>query len=263
MENGNNIKNFLFELSDKILKEASERSIILRLMGGIAVWTHCPKYKYLLEQNRHFLDIDFAAYLIDVVKIQKLFIDMGFEENKNVMRLFGNQRRIFYLISGNVYVYIDIVLDKIHFCHDINLKGRLEIDYPTLALSDLLLSKLQIVQLNEKDVLDSIVLLLEHDVNQGDNETINIDYVSKLCSINWGLWKTIIENLNKIDKELYKYLTDQKLINELKQTILKLKNNINIEKKSLSWKMRNLIGDRIKWYRDVDELQQATSQILK
>ncbi len=225
------IRNQLLNWTYRIIEEANLRDIVLRVIGGAGIWIHCPDYRYLLKDyNRSLPDLDFAGYLKDVVKIQQLFFDMGFEENKNVMRLFGNQRRIFNLSDEDIH--IDLVLDKLHFCHDIDLRGRLEIDYPTIPLADLLLSKLQIVQINEKDILDCIVLLLEHPVDYSDVETINIDYIAKLCSNDWGLWKTTNENLDKIQKLSYNYLVEQKLQEELEQKLEKLKDSIK-KKKSL------------------------------
>jgi len=75
---------------------------------------------------------------------------------------------------------------------------RLEIDYPTISLADLLLEKMQIVKLNEKDILDTIVMLREHDVGEGDKETINSDRVSGLLSDDWGFYYTVTTNLGKI-----------------------------------------------------------------
>ena len=46
--------------------------------------------------------------------------------------------------------HIDIFFDKLEFCHIIDFRGRLEIDYPTISLSDILLQKMQIVQTSLK-----------------------------------------------------------------------------------------------------------------
>ncbi len=240
-------------IKDKLLKEAKKRRIILRLFGGLAFIEHCPKYNHLFGTfNRNFLDIDFVGCLKQVVKIQKLFLDLGFQENKNVMRLFGTQRRIFELSD----FHIDVVLDRLHFCHDVDLRERLEIDYPTVSLSDLLLSKLQIVRISKKDFLDTIILLREHNVGDTDKETINVKYISRLCSNNWGLWKTVISNLEKLKKVTEAYLVNhQEDARNVSSKINILKKQIEEGKKSFKWNLRALIGERIKWYREVEELQ--------
>ena len=47
-------------------------------------------------------------------------------------------------------------------CHRLDLRSRLHIAGPALNPADLLLTKLQIVELNRKDAIDMIALLLAH-----------------------------------------------------------------------------------------------------
>jgi len=242
-------------LKDKILQEAKRRGIVLRLVGGMAFEVHCPKYRYLFADfGRKFPDIDFVGRLKQVLKIQELFLDLGFEENKNIMRLFGTQRRIFECPDSNIHV--DVILDQLRFCHDIDLRKRLEIDYPTLSLADLFLSKMQIVQINEKDILDIIILLLEHGIGETDNEVIDIKYISQLCSGNWGLWKTVTSNLEKTKGMNKRYLVDHPgNFKNVNAKIDMIKKHLEESKKSMQWKLRAKIGERIKWYREVEEVK--------
>ena len=53
-------------------------------------------------------------------------------------------------------------------CHRIEFGDRLGKSRPTLPVADLLLSKLQIVKINRKDVLDALILLAEHPLGQDD-----------------------------------------------------------------------------------------------
>ena len=241
-------------MKDKILNEAKRRGIVLRLVGGMAFEVHCPKYRYLFDDfGREFPDIDVVGYLKQVVKIQKLFLDLGFEENKNIMRLFGTQRRIFDQPDSGLHV--DVILDQLRFCHDIDLRKRLEIDYPTLSLADLFLSKMQIVRINEKDLVDIIILLLEHDVGETDREAINIKYISQLCSGSWGLWKTVTSNLEKIKGMNKRYLGDHPgNFKDVNSKIDMIRKHLEERKKSMQWKLRARIGEKIKWYREVEEV---------
>jgi hypothetical protein len=110
-----------------------------------------------------------------------------------VTRLFGEGRMLFH---DPVYSrHIDIFLDKLDFSHILPLYGRLEVDSPTLPLAELLVEKMQIYQLNEKDVIDTIMLLREHPVGATDEETINAGVVSHLAANDWGLWRTLTDNL--------------------------------------------------------------------
>ncbi len=241
-------------MKDKILQEAKRRGIVLRLVGGMAFEVHCPKYRYLFDDfGREFPDIDVVGCLKQVVEIQKLFLELGFEENKNVMRLFGTQRRIFECPGSRLH--IDVILDRLRFCHEIDLRKRLEIDYPTVSLADLFLSKMQIVQINEKDLVDIIILFLEHDVGETDRETINVNYISRLSSHDWGLWKTVTSNLEKTKRLVEKFLKDNpENIKNVRSKINAVKNYLQESKKSLRWKLRAKIGERIKWYHEVEEV---------
>ncbi len=147
----------------------------------------------------------------------------------------------------------DLFLDELHMCHDITFKGRLSIDYPTLSLVDLLLEKMQIVELDAKDIIDTVALIREHAIGADDNETINTEYLSSLCSCDWGLWMTITTNLNKVRGYLAQFgtLSDEDK-NDVEKKIAKLLEIIDTAPKSTSWKVRAKIGTKKKWYRTVD-----------
>jgi hypothetical protein len=152
-------------------------------------------------------------------------------------------------------MHIDVFLDKLEFCHTVPWKGRLELDPETIPLAELLLQKMQIVEINEKDLIDTIMLLLEFPLGHHDDETINIDRVAGLCGKDWGWWRTLTMNLGKVRQmaEHYEQLTDeetQRVADQVQAALAR----IEAEPKSLSWRLRAKVGDRKKWYRDVGEL---------
>lgn len=243
------------ELLNEVLEKAEEYNVIMRVIGSIAFRIKCPDYKYMEYENKRYLtDIDFIVYNKDIVKVQDLFFDLDWSENQTVLRLFGDKRRIFY--HPEVEIHSDIFIDKLRFCHEINFKNRLEIDYPTISLVDLLLEKLQIVEINKKDLVDTMILLSQYDVSTDGSEkdVINGRYLSRLTSRNWGWWRTATMNLKKTHNFAGEYLNqkDSKLV---RNRIEKILNLIASTGKSLSWKLRSIFGDRFKWYRDVEELQ--------
>lgn len=242
----------LFELTDRIMEEAKKRDITLRVLGAVAFRLHCPQFKYIESSLRRLLsDIDFAAYKRDDTKVDRLFIDMGYQEDI-VVRSFYANRRIFH--NPKYSIHSDIFFDKMEMCHDINFKGRLEIDYPTISLVDLLLEKMQIVQINEKDIIDTIMLFREHDCGNSDNEMINTGYLASLCGKDWGLWRTVTMNLAKVRKLLPQFdILKGEDIRIVGNRIDRTLESIEKEPKSLGWKMRAKIGNQKKWYRDVEE----------
>jgi hypothetical protein len=114
---------------------------------------------------------------------------------------------------------------------------------------------MQIVKLNEKDVIDTIMLLREHPIGGSDDGTINADYLARLLARDWGLWKTIttnLENVGKTTQTLEKLSEEDKV--DVTSKIAALRDRIDKEPKTRGWKIRSQIGEKRKWYRDVDEL---------
>ncbi len=249
-------ENFLEE-RDRILTALARpenQHILLRLIGALAFRTHCPRFGHLQEaMGRVFTDIDFASYQRFYKDIQRLLTDLGYEEDRMVSRLFGEQRMLFHDTAYGRH--IDVFFDRLHFNHVIPLQGRLEAERLTLPLAELLLEKLQIVRINEKDLIDTIMLLREHPIGQCDDETINAPVVTGLTSRDWGLWRTVTGNLSLVKEFLPKYPQlsdeDRRVVAERLDDLVQ---RIHDAPKSTAWKVRARLGDRVKWYEDVEEL---------
>ncbi len=239
----------------RILTASSNAGIIMRVIGSLAFQLHCPKYGYLqAAMGRAYTDIDFAAYHRQTKEIQVLMAGLGYRENREVFIVSEGDRAIFE--RSEIGIHIDVFYEKLAFSHIIYWNNRLEVDNPSIPLAELLLEKMQIVQINEKDVIDTIMLLLEHPLGEKDHETINVKYVAGLCSNDWGLWRTTSMNLDKVRQlaQGYTQLTaDQK--EKVAEQVKSALSHIEREPKSLAWRLRARVGDRVKWYRDVDEVQ--------
>ncbi len=238
----------------RILRASEEAGIMLRVIGSLAFQMHCPTYGNLQQAlGRVYTDIDFAAYRKQSKAIQALMAGLGYVENREVFIVSEGDRAIYNHTSSDLHV--DIFYDKLDFSHTISWNGRLEVDAPTIPLAEMLLEKMQIVKINEKDVIDTIMLLLEHPLGDSDNEVINIARVAKLCSNDWGLWRTTTMNLDKVKQlaQSYPQLTDEQKARVASQVNLALQ-RLEEEPKSTAWRLRSRVGDRIKWYKDVDEV---------
>ncbi|MCX6035479.1 MAG: hypothetical protein NTV38_10980, partial [Chloroflexi bacterium] len=204
--------------------------------------------------GRAYTDIDFAAYHRQTKEIQVLLAGLGYHENREVFIVSEGDRSIFE--RPEVGLHIDVFFGKLDFCHVIHWEGRLEVDHPSIPLAEMLLEKMQIVQINEKDIIDTIMLFLEHPLGAGDTETINIKHVAGLCSTDWGLWRTTTMNLEKVRQlaQSYEQLTGEQkgIIDSQVKAALE---RIDHEPKSLAWRLRARVGDRVKWYKDVDDVQ--------
>lgn len=238
----------------RIIKASNDAGIILRVIGSLAFQSHCPKFGYLqAAMGRAYTDIDFAAYRKQTKEIQELMAALGYRENREVFIVSEGERAIFD--KPEVGLHVDVFYEKLDFCHIIRWEGRLEVDAPSIPLAEMLLEKMQIVQINEKDVIDTIMLLLEHPLGGIDNETINIKRVAGLCGSDWGLWRTTTMNLEKVRvlAQGYEQLTAEqkaKIDTQVKTALARL----DQEPKSLAWRLRARVGDRVKWYKDVDEV---------
>jgi hypothetical protein len=179
--------------------------------------------------------------------------ELGYVDQPAVTVMFGDMRMIWDNTSNGVHV--DIFFDKLQMNHDIPFTDRLELEELTIPLSDMLLEKMQIVHINEKDIIDSIVLLREHALGHAAPETIDTEYVATLLSNDWGFYYTATTNLKKVQDRLSTYRElneeDRSDVSNKIQTILKI---IEDEPKTFAWKIRAKFGTKKKWYRDVEEL---------
>jgi hypothetical protein len=242
------------EEGPRIVREGAKRGLHLKLLGAIAFQNHCPKYNYLTAKLRRQLsDVDFAAYNSERATIEKLMREFGYSDQPMVSALFGHQRMIWDNKSNGLHV--DIFFDKLEMNHDIPFRGRLEIEEMTIPLSDMLLEKMQIVQLNEKDIIDTIMLLREHAVGDAAPETIDASYLAKLLSNEWGFYYTVTTNLKKVEDRLnvYPELTEEDRA-DVSSKIQNLLAILEKAPKTLAWKLRARVGPKTKWYKDVDDV---------
>jgi hypothetical protein len=235
---------------------AKNRGIVLRVMGACAVRIHCPKYGYLSDKlGRQLTDLDFMSYDKYMPKMERFFEEIGYQPRRAFSLHWGHEayKRQFFDDPKNKR-HVDVFFDELEMSHTISFKRRLELDYPTITLADLMLEKMQIVKINEKDIKDAIVLLREHNVGQVDEETVNSKYIADLLSNDWGFYYTVTGNLDKVKRLLREYdaLSEDDIRHDANE-IDKLLRIIEEAPKSVGWKMRAKIGTRKKWYTEVGE----------
>lgn len=225
----------------------------IRVLGSIGVAIHCAASRSLIPSfERTYADIDFAAYGRDARKVSATMVALGYLEDR-VVAINSEGRRAIFDKPG-ARIHLDVFYDELEFCHRIPLAGRLEADRPTIPLAELLVSKLQIVKVNEKDVIDTALLLLDHDLGVGDADVIDVGRIAQLCADDWGLWRTLTMNLEKVRAIAGAYpqlLPDQRAC--VVYATAALKGAIDQQPKPLSWRMRDRVGDRRQWWTDVDE----------
>jgi hypothetical protein len=239
----------------RILEAARAERLVLRVLGSLAFQMHCPTHGSLQAKlGRAYTDIDFASYSQLAKGVRELLGRLGYVEDREVFVVTEGGRAIFE--SPKTRLHVDVFYGKLDFCHVIPWDGRLEADEPTIPLAEMLLEKMQIVQINEKDVIDTIMLLLEHPLGDSDRETIHMGRVAGLCAGDWGLWRTVTMNLGKVGLLAQGYAQlepEQK--SRVTQQVQQALERIDAEPKPLAWRLRARVGDRVKWYKDVEEVQ--------
>jgi hypothetical protein len=248
----------LLDLGKDLVDIGAERGVTLRILGHLAIRDHVKKHIELLDlMNRvptH--DIDFMGYSQEQTQADRMFTDLGYEVDPSVAfsQEYGLQRLIFHHHEKEIMV--EIFLDELNMAHVLDFRGRLELDIPTISLVDLLLSKLQIQDISEKDIKDMIVLLAEHEFGDDDREFIDIDYLLKLTRNDWGLYYTANKNLGLVKEYSDRYeVIDSSTRESVKVRLDRLMQSMEDEPKSIQWKLRAKIGTRVKWYQDVGDVE--------
>lgn len=253
-----NSENLHLEFVDEglnLVSEAEERGIQLRILGSIAYRLQCPKNVHLFDDmGRVLTDVDFAASKNHNQEIREFLISRGYVPDEGVYVASEGTRHIYLHPETNLNV--DVFADELYFCHRIPLRDRLHIDTPTISTTDLLLEKMQIVEINLKDFKDTLVLMLEHPLGgvEDSNKHIDVSYITGIMSKDWGFYYTFTTNL----KRVLDYIKEFPAINEDEATIIRSRINdllqvIEDTPKSLKWKMRAKIGTKMLWYQEVTE----------
>jgi hypothetical protein len=242
--------------AEAIIAAASERGLHLRLLGALAVIKQCPGGVWLLEKtNRVLTDLDFMGYDKEIRQVEQMFAELGYEVlgGRGVTMDVWVGRRIFHDPSGGRR-RVDVFLDRLDFCHPIELKGRLELDPTTIPLTDILLEKLQIVEINEKDLKDLVVLLLEHPIADGHGGGLDAPYVVDMLAKDWGFYYTVSLNLDRIRRymETIPDLSDEQRAT-VEGRIADLWDRVEAAPKGMKWKLRAKVGPSRRWYNEVGE----------
>lgn len=225
----------------RVLDAANAEGIPLRLLGGLAIYLQSTSAKTHEQLKRSYKDLDFVVLSKFTGKTKMLFAKLGYSANKNYNALHGHQRLLFWDEQHGRQV--DIFVDRMQMCHNIDFRSRLHIDERTLSLADLMLTKLQIVELNEKDMFDTMALFIDFDVEDSE-QGINAVYISGLTGNDWGLQKTLDTNLKKIKT----FAVERNFSEDVQERVDKLLARMEKQPKSFAWKTRAMVGERVRWY---------------
>ena len=266
-------QEFLRE-SVALVDEARRRNISLRILGSLAIYSHsvhvpeCITVFHRLgrveEGKPLFTDLDLAGYARQGRFISGLFKDRQFKPDDMVNGFFGDRRLIYYEGTGKFHV--DVFLDKLEFSHDVQFgsrpeDGRLELDFPTITLADIVLEKLQIHHVGRKDLVDLIILFLGHDLRGSealDNELVDDTYLCEILGDDWGFWHESLQNLEKTRQLAHSFAEAGRLdpdqFARVRGRLATLEGRLQACPKTRKWEKRSRAGVSKPWYREVEEV---------
>jgi hypothetical protein len=234
----------------RILERAGSESVPLWLVGGLAIRFHGHGSRRP-SLERDYKDIDLVTVRGSSKRVCELLQSMGYEPN-DTFNTMNRSRALFYDVRRNRQV--DVFIDTFVMCHTLPLASRVDVDALTVPLAELLLTKLQIVQLNQKDLIDVLALLLDHDVGTHDGETINASYIAHLCAGDWGLWRTCKLNVERVKAGAESTDLSPEDRQVVADRLQRLWREIDSVPKSRRWKLRDRVGDRVRWYEEPEEV---------
>ena len=248
----NGILSDMVDEAERVAEEAEREDVAIRLLGGVAIKVRAqdglqPAFE------RDYADLDWITPKGKSSRTQKFFESLGYAPQTRFNALYGRERLLFFDEEHDRQV--DVLVGTFRMSHEIPFGKRMTLEPVTVPLAELLLTKLQIIELNEKDVRDALALLHDHPVGEEDGESVNGAHIAGLCSSDWGLWRTFTANLEALEGHLKRYELGEEGKERITERIKALQERIEEEPKTFGWKMRAKIGDRKRWYELPEEVE--------
>jgi hypothetical protein len=229
----------------RLLHLADSEGVPLRVLGGVAIHLRAPG-ELPSALTRPYADVDFVTAKGSSAAVQHLLRANDYEPHVAFNALHGTERLLFFDNANERQV--DVFVGAFTMSHKVPVADRLELEPATLPLAELLVTKLQIAELNEKDVRDALALFHGHSVADRDGDAINAARVAEMCRTDWGLWRTLTGNLAACRGHLARYDLPEEEKTRIQAEMDALLDRIENEPKSRAWKLRARIGERKRWY---------------
>jgi hypothetical protein len=236
---------------ERLLGMASQEGVPLRLLGGVAICLKAPELPPSLA--RQYKDIDFAVTKKGGGAADKLLKNAGYEPNVAFNAMHARERGLYYDDTNGRQV--DLFIDAFRMCHEIPLGKRLEVETVSVPLAELMLTKLQIIELNEKDIRDTVLLFHGHPIEDRDDGAVNGALIAELCADDWGLWRTITANLERCRTHVGDYELPAADKERIEARFDELLQRIEDAPKSRGWRRRAKVGEKKRWYELPEEVE--------
>jgi hypothetical protein len=233
--------------AEALVAASSTRRLTLRMVGSAGIRLHCDGAALALDRrNRPAKDIDLVCRREDRRGVRELLEERGYLVDRDLLVAMEGTRYAFG--HPGTGVQVDLFVDRLSFCHTIELRDRFAHHATTIPVDDLLLQKLQIVEPVATDLMDLAALLESHEVadsGAGGAEAIDAGYVAGLLARDWGFHHTATVNLVR--------LRAGGGLAAPAARVEALLTAIELAPKTLRWRARARLGERVQWWRDVEE----------
>jgi hypothetical protein len=240
-----------------LVTEATTAGVTLRVVGSAGIRLHCPRPGPVMDRlGRPAKDIDFIVPQQHRKGMRRLLESHGYVADRDLLIAMEGTRYTFTHAGHGID--IDVFVERLNFCHTIEVRDRLGVHPVTIPLEELLLQKIQIVEMTTTDVIDISVLLVTHDVGGegGEAETIDSRHIARLLARDWGFHHTAVRNLRRTRDDRGGPAVsdlDERSRGLVRDRADRLLEAIDAEPKTLAWRMRDRIGERKQWWQDVDD----------
>jgi hypothetical protein len=241
------------EEARRVAEAAVSLGMSARLIGGLAIWLRCPSVRDG-PFERSYNDMDFAISAAAATKFKALLITQGYLPDQFFNGLHG-ATRLYYAEPAGRWS-IDVVIDELVMSHKLDLRSRLDGPAPTITLADLLLTKLQVWEINRKDLGDTLCLLADHGLaeDDGDVDGISLPRVRSALGKDWGFCHTVLRNTRKV-AELWSQEPLSGARHDVAAQTASLQQAIEDAPKSRAWRLRSRVGERVRWYETPEEVK--------
>jgi hypothetical protein len=228
----------------RIVSAIAAAGVPASVLGGAAIGlhTHGPLPSTLVRQ---YADIDLVVGSGRDLDLRRLLEAHGYVADRTFNALYGHKRQLFWDRANGRQ--LDVFVGRFAMCHVLPLDGRLDDPSGTLRPADLLLTKLQVVELNSKDVVDALALIDQHETGlDADGDLIGLDRIASITGADWGWFTTASDTLARLASATAD-LQPQRAA-PIRDRIGEIRAAMESAPKSLRWRARARIGRRMPWY---------------
>lgn len=240
-----------------LVNGAAERGLTVRVVGSTGIRLHCPEACAAMDEvKRPANDIDVVVRHAHRGGLREWLETRGWVVDRDLLVALEGERFAFHHPDSGLD--LDVFVERLEFCHTIELGDRWALHPVTVPIEELLLQKLQVHELTYCDLVDAAVVLATHDVAAGEDheERIDCGYLVGVLASDWGFHRDATANLERVRRAVGRggevSLPDEGA-RRVQEGAALLLDATAASKKTLGWRMRARVGERLQWWEDVSE----------